>query len=465
VVAHEFSHILNADMRMNVRLIAILGGILALGQLGYFMMRSMRFSGRRRSSSGSNNQMGLVIIGTAVALLVVGYIGLFFGRLIKAAISRQREFLADASAVQYSRDSMGIANALYRIKTNGKGSLLDSSHAEDMSHMCFGSALKFSAFSNMLATHPPIDERIKTLVPGYNPPNDNHRESANIDDSVLHSSFANQQPIEDALEITTPEQLVDQIGQLQPQQLVQAEVIHQSIPTQLIDYAHSLNDANLLILGLIIAGSDDHINNLTATVSEQLTTEQISTIENLVPTIELLAQNLKLPLIEMTIPVLKQFDKTDKKQLLACASLLISADNKINPFEFFLYALLRKNLSRKDADFNGTIFRKYNQVLGDIQYLTSILASASGNKSSEIVSTAMKSFDPAWKTPDILPTYNANQLNKSLNRLNRLAPMLKKPLMQTLAEIVMMDGEIKTAEIELLRTTGIYLECPVPPLY
>ncbi len=121
-------------------LIAILGGILALGQLGYFLLRSLRYSGRRRSSSGSNNQSGMVIIGAAVALLVVGYIGLFFGRLIKAAISRQREFLADASAVQFSRDSMGIANALYKIKTNGKGSLLDSSHAEDMSHMCFAQA-------------------------------------------------------------------------------------------------------------------------------------------------------------------------------------------------------------------------------------------------------------------------------------------------------------------------------------
>jgi len=150
VVAHEFSHIFNADMRMNVRLIAILGGILALGQLGYFMLRSMRYRSYRRSSSNSgNNQMGLVIIGVAIALLVVGYIGLFFGRLIKAAISRQREFLADASAVQYSRDSMGIANALYQIKTNGKGSLLDSSHAEDMSHMCFD-YLRLSTSLSML---------------------------------------------------------------------------------------------------------------------------------------------------------------------------------------------------------------------------------------------------------------------------------------------------------------------------
>ena len=191
VVAHEFSHIFNADMRLNVRLIAILGGILAIGQLGYFLLRSMRYSShRRRSSNSKNNQLGMVILGAAVVLLIVGYIGLFFGRLIKAAISRQREFLADASSVQYSRDSMGIANALYQIKTNGnKGSLLDSSHAEDMSHMCFGSALKFTAFSGLLATHPPIDERISTLVPGYRSKASTRKKKKQAEQDDFHVKF------------------------------------------------------------------------------------------------------------------------------------------------------------------------------------------------------------------------------------------------------------------------------------
>ncbi len=470
VVAHEYSHIFNSDMRMNVRLIAILGGILALGQLGYFLLRSLRYSGRRRSSSSSSNQSGLVIIGAAVALLVVGYIGLFFGRLIKAAISRQREFLADASAVQFSRDSMGIANALYRIKTNGKGSLLDSSHAEDMSHMCFGSALKFTAFSGLLATHPPIDERIKTLVPGYRPQKSSPHQSSNTDtdtDSVT-SSFSEGQSsvvLEDALEIRTAEQMIEQIGQLNPEQLAKAEAIHKSIPEQLHNAAHDSSDAAKLILALITANSDGSTDDLFQPIKNRLTESELKTVSAFSEIIENLSDDLLLPLVNMTIPALKQSNAQQKKDLLATASLLISADKKIKPFEFFLYALLRKNLSKKDAVFSNTTYRKYKPVLNEIQFLLSVIAEAGEENTEEIVSLAMKSFDHNWQAPATLPTYNAAQLNKSLQKLNQLTHLLKKPLMQTMAEIAMDDGEIKRSEVELIRAAGIYLECPVPPLF
>ncbi len=463
VVAHEFSHIFNADMRMNVRLIAILGGILALGQLGYFLLRSMRYRSYRRSSNNSNNQMGLAIIGIAIALLVVGYIGLFFGRLIKAVISRQREFLADASAVQYSRDSMGIANALYRIKTNGKGSLLDSSHAEDMSHMCFGSALKFSAFSGLLATHPPIDDRIKKLVPGFRPQDNNTAGSEAIGDDSVVAGFAGQTTA-DALEITTPDRLVAEIGQMHPEHIATASVIHQSLPEQIIDAAHSTASAHLLILAIIAAGTDLNIDELLSSIKKYLTPEQVLDIKNHVEIINNLSQELILPLIEITIPALKQSSKEQKNDLLATSSLLITADNKIEPFEFFLYALLRKNLSKKDAGFQNTTIKKYKPVLDDIQFLLSVFSEASGEHNPKVVSAAMKSFDHQWQTPEQLPGYDASQLNKSLQRLNRLSPLLKKPLMQTLAEMVMQDSELKSTELELLRATGIYLECPVPPL-
>jgi Zn-dependent protease with chaperone function len=485
VVAHEFSHIFNADMRLNVRLIAILGGILALGQLGYFLLRSMRYSShRRRSSNSKNNQMGMVIFGAAITLLIVGYIGLFFGRLIKAAISRQREFLADASAVQYSRDSMGIANALYQIKTNGsKGSLLDSSHAEDMSHMCFGSALKFTAFSGLLATHPPIDERISTLVPGYRSKagarknkeqtQQNSESSFTNQDSAISSfsdstSTTQQTTIsphhsEDALQIINSEQLVEQIGTMKPEQLEQAVVIHQSIPDKLIEAAHYDQTADLLILSIIASKSEDEISLALSSVLVKLSTKQIETIKEYYHVVKRLEPNLILPLIELSMPVLKQAESEQKKNLLACASLLITADKQIKPFEFFLYALLRKSLSQKDAGFNNKEIRKFKPVLEDIEYLLAVLISASGHISTTAVATAMKSFDAKWQVSST-QSYDAYQLDKSLKKLNQLAPLLKKPLMQTLAEIVIQDGKITNAEIELIRSVGIYLECPVPPL-
>jgi len=466
VVAHEFSHIFNADMRLNVRLIGILGGILALGQLGYFLLRSMRFGGYRRSSSSKNNQMGLVIVGAAIALLVVGYIGLFFGRLIKAAISRQREFLADASAVQYSRDAMGIANALYRIKTNGKGSLLDSSHAEDMSHMCFGSALKFSAFSSLLATHPPIDERITKLVPGYRSIHNSADQSVSDDANAVVSGFSNHQAVDPQVSpnISSAQQLIGQIGQLNPEQLSQAKVMHQNIPEQLLNAAHDAEQADLLILAIITAGSDGSMEKVLQPVSQRLNTEQINCLKDYAVVVKQLSGKLILPLVEMAMPALKQSNEQQKSNLLACSSLLISVDNKIVPFEFFLYALLRKNLTRKDAAFNNATFRHYKPVLGDIQFLLSLLSEASGKIEPETVALAMKSFDHNWQTPEQLPTYNASQLNQSLNRLNKLSPLLKKPLMQTFAEMVVHDGVVNTTELELLRATSIYLECPIAPL-
>jgi len=466
VVAHEFSHILNADMRMNVRLIAILGGILALGQLGYWLLRSLRYRGySRRSSNSSSNQMGLVIVGIAITLLSVGYIGLFFGRLIKAAISRQREYLADASAVQYSRDSMGIANALYRIKNNGKGSLLDSSHAEDMSHMCFGNALNFSAFSNMLATHPPIDDRIKKLVPGYRAKNQDRGASITINGDAaavgVASGFVGESS---AGSVNSPEQLINQVGQLNPQHIAQASAMRKKIPKALRKAAHGSKTADMLILAIIAAGTEDTFENMVSSIDKRLDKDQLALIKDFLSKVKKLPDPLILPLIEMTMPALKQATEEAKKNLLACASLLIKADMKIEPFEFFLYALLRKHLSATDAKFSQTVFRKYKPLLTDIQFLISVLSEAGGTLDKKAVTLAMHSFDPDWQVPDELPGYDASQLNKSLQRLNRLTPLLKKPLMQTLAEIVMHDGEVKTAEIELLRATGIYLESPIPPL-
>jgi len=469
VVAHEFSHIFNADMRLNLRLIAILGGILALGQLGYFLLRTMRFSGSRRSSSKSNNQMGMIIIGSAVSLLVVGYIGLFFGRLIKASISRQREFLADASAVQYSRDSMGIANALYRIKTNSKGSLLDSSHAEDMSHMCFGSALNFSAFSNLLATHPPIDDRIKTLVPSYKAPPQQHEQeqeqtSTASDESMNVSSFSQSV----SSEKVSAADVVSSIGTMNPEQLQHAKKIHQTIPDELLDAIHHSDNAMLVIYALILVSAEQMDTDVTkysvilSALENNISNTFHATIIEYCERVSSLDKILHLPLVELSIPALKQLNNKQIKDFLASVSLLIAADKKVLPFEFFLYSMLRKNLTKQDASFHTKSIKKYKTVLSEIEYLTAVLSQASGGTVD--ITSVMKSFSPQWKTSNAEAQYEAKRLNSALLKLNQLTPLLKKPLMRSLADIIEQDGEINHTELELLRSVGIYLECPIPPL-
>ncbi|MFQ5844256.1 MAG: M48 family metallopeptidase [Planctomycetota bacterium] len=165
VIAHEFSHIFNGDMRLNIRLIGVLHGILVIGMLGAGAMRAAAYAGRGRSRDG-RGALALLAIGAMVA--AVGYVGVFFGRLIKAAVSRQREFLADASAVDFTRNPAGVAGALKRIGGFSGHSRIRSRHAEEMSHMFFSNALsRFYLFGSAMATHPPLPERIRRIEPGW----------------------------------------------------------------------------------------------------------------------------------------------------------------------------------------------------------------------------------------------------------------------------------------------------------
>ena len=161
VVAHEFSHILNGDMRLNIRLMGVLFGIMVLGLIGRLIVRG----GYHASIISSRRDRGapvVLIIGLGLAIL--GAIGMFFARVIKAGVSRQREFLADASAVQFTRQSTGIANALKKIGGYGEGSLIQAADPEEVSHMLFGAGSKLRG---VFATHPPLVERIQALDPSF----------------------------------------------------------------------------------------------------------------------------------------------------------------------------------------------------------------------------------------------------------------------------------------------------------
>jgi len=162
VIAHEFSHVLNGDMRINIRLMGILFGILVISLIGRTILRSSR-NVRVRSRDSAGGVSAILFMG--LALTIIGYIGLFFGRLIKAAVSRQREFLADASAVQFTRQTDGIKNALMKIAATRNSSILKAADPEEVSHMLFSKGLP--KFSGMFATHPPLPERLIAIDPQF----------------------------------------------------------------------------------------------------------------------------------------------------------------------------------------------------------------------------------------------------------------------------------------------------------
>ncbi|MDT7526375.1 M48 family metallopeptidase [Pseudidiomarina sp. GXY010] len=257
VVAHEFSHILNGDMRLNIRLIAALAGILSLTHLGYMLLRSSRFSSRR------NNKNALPLVG--VALLVVGSIGVFFGQLIKAAVSRQREYLADAAAVQFTRNPEALAGALQQIGARQHGSRVHHSNADEASHLFFGQAL--SSWFTLMATHPPLAQRIKRLTPHWNG------------------------------KYPSPQQHFSQTQQARQQQQrpnALEQLAKLALPVLLLEQARSPQQAPQLIRGLLEANVIGSVSPL----AELSAAQQLALVELSIPALQLASTSSQLDIVK-----------------------------------------------------------------------------------------------------------------------------------------------------------------------
>src|SRR5690606_20269235 len=281
VVGHEFSHILNGDMRLNIRLVSVLAGILLIGQVGEFLLRSTRHMGRNRDSAKA---VPFLLVG-GLCFTAIGYLGLFFGRLIKAAVSRQREYLADAASIQFTRNPEGLAGALYKIHSSTEGSLLSRTlHAEDMSHMCFGETVRLR-FNALYASHPPLVQRIRPIDPQFMTKARMIRNQQRIQEqrastqaaaqpmpaaiaglaaSVAASSqaLASQAPVLgplnrdtlqlDPLPVEAPIKVSELVGYPESKHFAYAEKLLASWPRQLFDYAHTPSGAMGLACALLI---------------------------------------------------------------------------------------------------------------------------------------------------------------------------------------------------------------------
>ena len=254
VVAHEFSHIVNGDMWLNIRMMGVLGGIVFIGAIGEFIMRSQGQS-RSRRDSGSGG-----VFAFGLALMAIGYIGLFFARLIKAAVSRQREFLADASSVQFTRNPTGIAGALDQIRASAGGTLIANRYAEDMSHMFFGQAVKVW-LGGMLDTHPPIDERIRRVLPSFGATEYRRgRVSAAVADGEGAPARATEASGKRASDQAhawgrSVAQSVALAGALEAGKMDYARALIQRVPQQLRDALHKKDSAPAVVVALLLGAS------------------------------------------------------------------------------------------------------------------------------------------------------------------------------------------------------------------
>src|SRR5690606_37279642 len=339
VIAHEFSHILHGDMRLNIRLIGILHGIMVLGIMGYYLLRSTALGSRR-----NNNGAQLAVLG--IGLIVIGYAGTFFGNLIKAAVSRQREFLADASAVQYTRNPAGIANACKRIG-GGPGSVLENPRTAEISHALFSNGMTFS-LNSLFATHPPLETRIRRIQPdwdgSYELPLPEEPVSAAASAQASDRPLRSGGPVAAITTLAMMDALVARAGQPQDVDLQQARAVLASVPAPLLEAAHDPFGARAVIYLLLLDDdqevAEDQLSRLRP-VADAAVLVSVDTLRSLCAG---LAIELRLPLATLCLPALRQLSAGQYTAFRDNVLVMMGADGRISLWEWVLQRVVLHSL-------------------------------------------------------------------------------------------------------------------------
>ena len=462
VVAHEFSHILNGDTKINLRLIAILHGILFIGMIGYGLLR---IGGAGRSRNG----MPVLVIG--LGLLVVGYGGVFFGNLIKAAVSRQREYLADAAAVQFTRNPSGIANALKKIGGFPASSHLVNSAAEQASHMFFGAAAKRFA-SSVFATHPPLEKRIRAIEPRWDGafPTLGGRETTGVVNSAAAatSAFAAAPPAGLAADAGTVEQLVEQVGAPTAESLTAARALIASSPDILREAAHDPYEARALVYNMLLDGSETVRGQQLAHLQQHAEAGVLPHLERLGPAVAASDSEHLLTLLDMAMPALKELSNRQYRGFMNNAAELITADGHVAVFEWVLHRLLVKELKghfEAPAYAHGNV-RHVSRRGEDAAKLLAILASLGSNRLEDQLSAYHAGLSELELDVPFAPqeVFDYRRMNRALGRLRELRPLAKPALLKACARTIMAAGGATATQRGLLRGIAATLDCPVPPV-
>jgi Zn-dependent protease with chaperone function len=460
VIAHEFSHIFNGDMRLNIRLMGWLYGIMVIGMIGYYVLRGSRYGW---STSRRKNGGGILFL--ALGLVVVGYGGTFFGNLIKAAVSRQREFLADASAVQYTRNPDGIAGALKKIAAHSEGSLLRADVSE-VSHMLFGQGIR-AGFTGLFATHPPLDERIRRIEPRWD--GSLPRTAA----AVAENSPAAVQRMPDPAQMAGGAACLDAlaaallatVGEPGAAQLAYAAEELAALPPALRQELSEPLGASLLMHALLLAAVADQREAQLRVLQTTMSSAMLQQLQQAAALLSQVPRGRQLTLVELAVPALKRLSPTQITAFLECQQQLIDADAVTDLFEWCVTRLLQQQLGR-GRDVAGRLMQ-LEQCADASSLLLSALANA-GHDNTAAVDAAFAAGKTALALPlaqlPAASALDARKLDLALRQLQALKPLQKPRLLKAMVACVSSDGRLRAAEEDLLRVVSLLLDCPLPPL-
>ena len=463
VIAHEFSHIFNGDMRLNIRLMGALFGILVLSLIGRRVLHGSYFVGRSKNSNGG----AIVII--AVAVMLVGYIGLFFGRWIKSAVSRQREYLADASAVQFTRDPDGIAGALKKISVYSDSSFLNV-ETEEVSHMLFGDGERTKMFS----THPPLNERIlridKTFVV-----DDLARLAKNIERKRTMEAEQAAKQAAGQKEKAKPggggmfdaDNLVEQIGNPDFSRILMAAALAASIPEEISRAAHSNQWATEVLFYCLMDRDVEIREQQLLFVAQNMGSDSESRVRGLLSASPELARDQRLPLLEIAIPELKRRPPDHVSRVLTTVSLLSEADGETDVFEYLMAKVISQHLwesvNPQQVKLSGK--KSLPRVIDKAQQVIAVLA-LHGNADRSVAESACQAGNRVLDVDGIAAMSSVDDwsevLDDALPALDRLKPADKGKLVKALIATVMADDKVAVAEMELLRVVCAVIHVPLP---
>jgi Zn-dependent protease with chaperone function len=472
VIGHEFSHILNGDMRLNIRLMGVLFGILVIGLTGWVIFRSQLSGGYYvRMGARDDDRKGfnpIPLIG--LALYVIGYVGVFFGNVIKAAVSRQREFLADASAVQFTRNPEGLAGALKKIGALAEGSHVNDAHAEEASHLFFGEAVSgFSELFGLLSTHPPLVERIRRLDPSFTGDFSQVRLDRPAPEVPRREAISRRgSPGVMAL---TAAGAVASVGTLDQDHYAYAGSLKESMPPSLVRSVRDPLGAQGAIFALLLDPRDSFRRAQLAWLDHYALPAALSETVRLMADAQRLAPEARLPLVEMAAPALCQMTPGQFHDFIRCVEAMVQADQKITVFEYTLQRLLIRHVVSHFV--RAQLPRVKYTTTPPLAVPTAVLLSAlahAGEQTAEGASRAFAAGSSAlgWQGEGLVlspaGTVGIAEIDAALEILALAAPPLKKAIVQACASCICVDGTITIDEGELLRAVSDCLGCPMPPL-
>ncbi|HTX67246.1 MAG TPA: M48 family metallopeptidase [Opitutaceae bacterium] len=497
VLAHEFSHILNGDMRLNVKIAATVFGILVIGLIGRGVLRGLGQGRVRVRGKGGGGIAVILLIG--LLLMIIGYIGYFFGRMIQAAVSRQREFLADASAVQFTRNPGGIAGALRKIGGYALGSDLATHKAAEIGHFFFAEGAPVTLFSGLWATHPPLEARIRAIDPQWDGKYFQPPEVVDVKDESFRRLGYGAPPILPAEALrraynlpsgvparvaaaVAPLAAVAQIGSLTPQHVDHARTLLDATPPRLREAARQPGEAPAVVYAMLAGPAGAPGDPSAALLQAKAGAAAAALVAALRPLVAPLPVEIKLPLAQLTLPTLRQLPPADRAAFTATCQALIAADQQLSCFEFAVQKVLLRHLAVAGAPAAAIVqIYSFNAVAGEIAVVLSALAWA-GAMTGPARADGTAEADPAAAAAAfqagaaqleliasqlaLLPPDACEfpRLDTALDKLATASYPIKQRLLSACAHTAGEDNQIRPEEAELLRATADVLGCPMPPL-